>query len=218
MPHDSTTGCDLLVWGEDPAKIPFKTQRAWGHVVNIKDCPHKGWGKEERPQGAYRFKVVHVPDRTKADLDYLQRAHYAFWTNSPEDAALGYPPQKKKFLKRRHRINIVALGAVDRAAITKDADLYCTIPWARLEPKITDDVNQLDLSNTYPQIDRAFQRRVDLAEIRRGVQREPPGWALNKHLFSGVDTTAEELKLVADIELGRRPLPPGWSFMNHRVG
>lgn len=196
MPSDSTSGCDLLVWAESPSRVPLSTGRAEGHVGDIKDCPHKGWGNEEKPTGAYRIKIIHVPDKRKADLEHLLLPVYEFWPNDEEEDALGMSPQKRKYVPRRKRLDVVSFSQSDKDAIRLDDSRYHTMMSVDLLE--VDDIDHAVLAQHYFQRDRSAEKEVMLSLIRLEWIPEPPNWEKNKGLFAHVDTTNVELALVED--------------------
>ena len=202
MPHDSPSGCDILIWAEDPANIAFSSSRAWGQAIDIKNCPHRGWGAEECPTGEYRMKVVYIPDKRKSDIEYLLDPLQELWANSIEDDALELTALKKKFALRRYRINLDALSTTDKDAITKDDQQYCTIAGGTLVGNTLDDINHPELVESYPLKDRESERTMKLAYIRLQFVPQPTDWATNKSLFDHIDTTVLEGAIIAQITGG----------------
>jgi hypothetical protein len=203
MPHDSLTGCDLLIWAESPTKTPLTTGRCRGQVINIMDCPHKGWGREEKPTGEYRMKVLHMADKRRADLAYLLEVHQEFHDNDEQEDSLGFPQDEKAFVRRKKRIAVDTLDMADQTAVTVNTDRYHTMTSAAVEASVVDDSNHPVLKETYPKPDRTDDKKRVVALIRRGEMEPPPNWDPN--LFKDLDTTDEEAAIIAAraVELGR---------------
>lgn len=201
MAHDSTGGCDMLIWAEDPANHPFATGRARGQVVDIKDCPHKGWGNEESPNGEYRMKVIHVPDKIKADLEYLLEQLHETWPNSIEDDALEMPLAKKKFALSKYRIDITALKQAEQDVIMKDNNQYCNLNFDIFSGQIVDDTDHPELVKNFPERDRSSKRIRRLAYIRLRLIKLPTDWQVNKSMFDHIDTEILEGALFAAMEI-----------------
>lgn len=178
MAHDSPTGCDLLMWIRD---VPEKTGRKPGQVVNVQDCPHKGWGAGERPPD---FKIVHVPDRRKADMAHLMEIDTRYHANSAEEDMMRLDPQTRTMLRRRRHVDLDALDPVDRDVIKSVPSIpECEMPWSKLAGKDVDDRGS-GLEFTLAQEDRTDALDRLHAEIEAGITEAPPGYVKPARDFS----------------------------------
>jgi hypothetical protein len=172
MPADSVTGCDQLWWiRETPTR---QTGRIPGQVCDIKDCPHKGWGSGEKPPD---FKVVHVPDKRKADFMHLMETHEEHHPNTREEDMLQFPPQTKVMIRRRRHVDITRMAAADQTAINDTPKELChTIDAAKVEAVVADDQYHADLRVEQPKVDQRDALDQAHAEIAVGLLPEPPGY------------------------------------------
>ena len=215
MPPESTIGCDMLVWIRPEAVTPMTTGRAAGQVVIIKDCPHSGWGRAECPPD---FKVIHVPDKRKEDLEFLTAPYLENHPNTPEENALEFPPQLRRHARRKRRIDVNSLNESDVTAIMEAHDeTYHALSYSIFADKIFDDSEHSVLSPVRAKTDSSDAQRRVVAEIRLGVRPEPEGWETNKELFKDIDTSVEELAIIAQIENGTIGTPKGWDHELHRI-
>jgi hypothetical protein len=170
MASDSPTGCDILMWIRD---IPERTGRSPGQTIDAKDCPHKGWGRRERPPD---FKVVHIPDKRKKDMAHVVESDTRYYANNAEETMMQMPPQAKTMLRRRRHFDLDTMSAEDKTTIKHTPDAAeCEMAWEKFNGKDVDD-RDTALEQTFEQKDRTEELNWMHAKIETGIAEEPPDY------------------------------------------
>jgi hypothetical protein len=170
MGKDDTSGCDVLIWIRDIAET---TGRCPGQAYDIKDCPHRGWGRKECPPD---FKIIHIPDKSRADLEYLLKSDEETYINSAEEDMMKLPPQPKTHLKKRRRFNLDQLKPKDRNDIKRDLDVNeNTMVWSKIGATEKDDIAS-NLKLSFAWRSRIEELNYMHAEIAAGLRPAPPNY------------------------------------------